>query len=88
MEPQPNQAYILVRIRGETIEVVSYKRFYDGSAIAFQGDCCTTAELDNKAWKNLWLRFLRIGFREANEAKRIGVLPPDWEPPQSTLIPR
>ena len=85
MEPQPNQVYFLVRVRGDTIEVVKYERFDDGSTFAFDGDSATVAELDNQAWKELWLRFIRVGFREANEAKKAGIVPPNWEPPQSML---
>lgn len=85
--PQVDQGYLLVRVNDGAIEVMSYKRFDDGSAIALARDSCTVAECDPLAWRSLWTRLISDGFVEVDKAQKTGILPPEWKPPESTLLP-
>jgi hypothetical protein len=59
----------------------AYIRFKGLDAARYTGGTILNADESDQAWQRLWSELLADGFLDATEAKRLGHLPPNWQPP-------
>ena len=100
-EPVSGRDYPLVRVTDGGIACALYRRFGDGSVLYCANEVYAKAigmgeefhasgfvgkaDGSASAWKPVWDELMDFGFVELSEARRTGIVPPDWEPPERFL---
>jgi hypothetical protein len=100
-EPEVRKDYALVRVIGDEIACALYVRCEDGSALYYANDVYARAlGMDRQshgsgvvcgadgsatAWIGPWDELREFGFIELTEARKVGLVPLNWEPPPQYL---
>jgi hypothetical protein len=83
-KPKPDKAYWFVKCTDTGITAKVLVRFADGTGFLYPD--LDGVEYDG-TWQELWDHLACDGFVAEKDAKRQGIIPSDWVPPQHPSLP-
>lgn len=83
-KPKPEKLYWFVKTTKSGVIAKVFMRDSDGGGLLYPD--LYDVEYDG-IWEELWDYLAQEGFVEERDAKRQGLIPPDWLPPELPWLP-